>query len=78
MGNRPRHGFYVNRFVEAADESAAIEAAIETLRARPDIWAQYERRRPHEGPQIGVDEIYEIEGESPSEQGFIWFPMTDS
>ena len=33
MGNRPRHGFYVNRFVEAPDEERAIIAGSRHLAA---------------------------------------------
>lgn len=71
-------GFYVTRFVEAADPVAAEAAALQALKAEPKL-APPPGCTPTGQAQVFFEEIEELAAEQvPAVQpGFAWHPMED-
>jgi hypothetical protein len=72
-------GFYVTRFVEAADEAAAESAALHSLRAEPKL-APPSGYTPSGQVRVFFEEIEELPATKvPATQpGFAWHPMEDA
>lgn len=71
-----KHGFYTNRFVEAADERAAELAAVDQLRARQSL-RELVRNLPDDPPRIVLNELEEVssfDGLPTLDQGLVWYP----
>lgn len=72
-------GFYVTRFVEAADPEAAEQAVVDSLRAEPQL-APPAGYTPDGQVRVDFEEIEELAAEEvPAVQpGFAWYPMEDA
>lgn len=78
IGQSQSVGFYVTRFVEAADPATAETIALQMLRADPKL-APPTRFQPSGREQVFVEEIEACSAaEVPSVlPGFAWFPIDD-
>jgi hypothetical protein len=67
-------GFYVTRFIEADDPACAEAAAIQGLRADPNL-SRPPRFTPTKQARVFVEEIEEVEAaDVPAVQpGFVWY-----
>jgi hypothetical protein len=75
-----KHGFYTNRFVEAADEEAAELAAVGQLRAKQSL-REIVRNQPDDPPRIQLNEVAELaslENLPSLDQGLAWYPEDES
>jgi hypothetical protein len=72
-------GFYVTRFVEAADPDAAEATAVQGLRAEPKL-APPPGFTPTGQARVFFEEIAKVAAEQvPAVQpGFVWYPMEAS
>lgn len=79
LGEAGPVGFYVTRFVEAADPEAAEAATLHSLRAEPKL-APPAGYTPAGQVRVYFEEIEELEAEKvPAVQpGFAWHPMRDT
>jgi hypothetical protein len=72
-------GFYITRFIEAADPEAAEAAALQGLRAEPKL-APPPGYTPPGQARVFFEEITEVAAEQvPQVQpGFAWHPMGEA
>ena len=75
-GENPRRGFFVWRFVEAADADSASRAALDAVGRDAKLLASLVNP-PDDPPGFSVDEIQEVAtpgGVEPRASGYIFFP----
>jgi hypothetical protein len=79
IGEEGPVGFYVTRFVEAADATEAEAAALRALRADPKL-ALPPGCTPSGQAQVFFEEVVELAAEQapPVQPGFAWHPMGEA
>ena len=70
-----KHGFYTNRYVEAADANEAENLAMDSIRKRVDVRHAI-RNTEDDKPVMYLEEICKLEdfdGVESFEEGFAWY-----